>query len=327
MARPRNEHPEFKLKRVGDVWYISWTENGRNKRRSTRERDEVAAQKVLDKFVSIYENAPPETPEIKVIIDGYIKDRKKARSAETIKHSAKPLIAFFGNLQVSELAENQIRRYARKRNRANGTIIRELGVLRASLNWAKRAKWIDTVPLFHMPVAQPRSKQRWLTKEEARRLYEAATTDHMKLYVMLGVYTGARKGAILDLKWSQVSETTIDYGEGHGNKRRAIVPIHPNLKAELDEHREIATTHYCIEYQGRPVTKFQTSWRGMVERAKLPGVTPHTLRHTCATWMAMNGTPFRKIALMLGDTERVIEQTYAHHAPGYLSDAIDGLDF
>lgn len=330
MARPRNETPKYTLIQVGERYYISWTERGRNRRRSTRETDEKLAQKYLDRYMAARESAPPETPTAKSILEGYLTAKKEsARAYATQEHSAKPLIAFFGNLQISDITEATVKRYALQRGRANGTIIRELGVLRASLHWAERAKWITsgTAPKFHMPVKSPPGKNRWLTKEEARSLLDAATTPHLRLFILIGIYTGARKGAIMELKWNQINKTLIDFGTGHGNKRRAQVPISDALKEEFKAHFEVRTTDYVIEYQGKPIKQIDAAWRTATQKAGLDKVTPHTLRHTAATWMVMDGVPLRKIARMLGDTERVIEQTYGHHAPDYLSDAVKALSF
>lgn len=54
-----------------------------------------------------------------------------------------------------------------------------------------------------------------------------------------------------------------------------------------------------------------------------PEVTPHTLRHTKATWMARDGVPLWDIAGVLGDSVRTIEKKYAHHSPEFLHNAVN----
>lgn len=55
--------------------------------------------------------------------------------------------------------------------------------------------------------------------------------------------------------------------------------------------------------------------------AHLEGVTPHTLRHTAATWMVAGGVPLGEVARYLGDSERTTERVYAKHSPDYLRGA------
>jgi integrase len=50
-------------------------------------------------------------------------------------------------------------------------------------------------------------------------------------------------------------------------------------------------------------------------------VTPHTLRHTCGTWMAQAGVPLWEIAGFLGHTVQRTTELYAHHHPDYMERA------
>lgn len=50
-------------------------------------------------------------------------------------------------------------------------------------------------------------------------------------------------------------------------------------------------------------------------------VTPHTLRHTSATWMMQNGADLWQAAAFLGMTVEMLERVYGHHHPDFQSDA------
>lgn len=54
-------------------------------------------------------------------------------------------------------------------------------------------------------------------------------------------------------------------------------------------------------------------------------VTPHTLRHTAATWLMQRGVPIWQAAGFLGMSAEVLEKTYGHHHPDYLKDAADAI--
>ncbi|MEV5407153.1 helix-turn-helix domain-containing protein, partial [Streptomyces albidoflavus] len=55
------------------------------------------------------------------------------------------------------------------------------------------------------------------------------------------------------------------------------------------------------------------------------GVSPHTLRHTAATWSMQNGTDLAKAASFLGMTVETLERVYWHHHPDYQVDAAENL--
>ena len=104
------------------------------------------------------------------------------------------------------------------------------------------------------------------------------------------------------------------------------MPIAAPLLPILAEARAAATCPFVIEHAGGRVACVKTGTRAAARRADLPGVTPHILRHTAATWMAMKGIPMPEIARVLGHRDsRITERVYAKHTPEYLRRAIDAL--
>jgi integrase len=82
-----------------------------------------------------------------------------------------------------------------------------------------------------------------------------------------------------------------------------------------------------INYYGKPVLRMDQSFRRVVADAGLKDVTPHTLRHTSATWMAQAGVPLWVIAKYLGhSSSRTTEKIYAHHNPSFLLEAKQALE-
>jgi hypothetical protein len=59
--------------------------------------------------------------------------------------------------------------------------------------------------------------------------------------------------------------------------------------------------------------------------AVIHALTPHTLRHTCATWMAQRGVPIHEICGFLGMTRETFERVYGHHHPDYQANAVNAF--
>jgi integrase len=131
----------------------------------------------------------------------------------------------------------------------------------------------------------------------------------------------------LDAKWDQVDLTrqTINYGVGHGNKKRAVVRLNPEVLSALQAAKQLSCSDYVIEFRGKPVKTMKTGFAAACRRAKLEGVTPHILRHTAATWAVIEGRPLQEVAKLLGDSLATIERVYAKWTPEYLKDTVGAL--
>ena len=140
--------------------------------------------------------------------------------------------------------------------------------------------------------------------------------------------TGARSAALLELKWNQINfaEGIVDLGEGYGNKRRAVVPMNDDLRRALVAAKEMSCSDFVVEYAGRRIGTVKNGFEAACERAKIEGVTPHILRHTCATWLVKARISYEEIGKMLGDTAETIERIYGHHDPDYLKAASKALE-
>ena len=65
--------------------------------------------------------------------------------------------------------------------------------------------------------------------------------------------------------------------------------------------------------------------RDPCSRCKLEDVTPHTLRHTAATWLMQAGVPLWQASGYLAMSEKVLTEVYGHHHPDYMRAEADAL--
>ena len=116
--------------------------------------------------------------------------------------------------------------------------------------------------------------------------------------------------------------------DSHGRRKgRATVPMTTMARQALAEARRAALTEYVIEYAEKPVASIKRGFTEACRRGGLKNVTPHTLRHTAAVWMAEAGRPMPEIAAYLGHGDsHITERVYAKYSPDYLRRAAGALD-
>lgn len=341
MSRPRNTRPSYRLnyrERPGrqGAWYLDYTDPATGKTRSvgTGITDPAATEEAelfRDQFVT-RASLPPLPPVllIKEILEHYRQDRSgKVQAPATLTFSISALSRHIGNLEPHMLSRRGYIEAREQEGVKDGTIRREIGVLRAALRLAVKDKWLASEPLLDAPSVPP-PRERFLSHDEIGRLIQAAYLLHLKVFVVLAYHTGARKGAILDLTWDRVKfdERLIEYeraGRQQSNKRRASVPMNSVVVSLLQTAYELRTTDYVVEWRGKPVRAIRTAFDDACARAGIAGCSPHILRHTSATHMVMAGVPLREIARYLGTTEAVVELIYGKHAPDYLRNAAESL--
>lgn len=225
------------------------------------------------------------------------------------------------------------------------TAKRELVTLSAALNWCVRNKHDDdqvilTRPAFvHLPQIGER-KEQWLDRSKLAALLWGALgwniktgkrdrtriNRHLARFMLIYFYTGTRHTAILRLQWlANVNGGWFDLDAGilyrrpqdaiETNKKRTPCPIPDRLMPHLRRWRRLSA-RYVIEFDGKPITtKIRRAWAGARELAGFgPDVTPHVLKHSCATILLREGKTTRQVAGVLGTSEQVIENTYGHHA-------------
>jgi len=237
---------------------------------------------------------------------------------------------------VADVTPETCKAYQVHRGVADGTVRREFGVLRAAINHEfKHGRLTRPVAVWMPP--KPEGKDRWLTRDEAAALLNAARNEprcrlYLPLFILMGLYTGARKGAILTLRWPQVDlvRGRIDFnppGRKRTNKGRPVIPIPRGLHWFLGHARlRGGDLGYVINRNGEPLGDIKRAFATACTTAGIVDVTPHTLRHTAGTWMAQRGVPMFEIAGYLGHSHERTSELYSHQHPDHLSRAREALD-
>lgn len=112
-------------------------------------------------------------------------------------------------------------------------------------------------------------------------------------------------------------------GAAETNKRQTPMPIPPRLLAHLRRwHRKGIIRSHFVEWHGEAVKSVKTGFAKAVLLSHIEHASPHTLRHTAATWLMQNGTIPWEAAGYLGMSVETLLRVYGHHHPDYLKDAV-----
>ena len=164
------------------------------------------------------------------------------------------------------------------------------------------------------------------TRRKKPSAYVPEQLPHLVLFTRLALFTGARSGVILALTWDRVDfkRALIAFpvpGKVLTNKRAAIVPIAPALVSSLralKKRRRAEDTDHVITWNGEPVGRILRAFSRHMDWLGMPDVTPHTLRHTFATWAAQKGVSLFLVGRALGQSSQSVTDRYAKHQPDAL---------
>lgn len=310
-------------------WYVQWQEDGRSQRRSTGTPSRREAETFLKVFLLEQHAQPANDPTVSEILDWYVENHgRTVARPDNILLGVRYLKEFFGVMPVSSVRLRLQQAFLDDRKRKGAgqeSIRRDLSVLAAALRRAEKYDLIDRAPpLLTLPPSPPR--ERWLTREEAAALYRQLRSPrqrHVLLFARLAIATGARSAAILELTWDRVDlkRGVIDYnvpGRRQTNKRRAIVPIEPHIVRALSHAKRQARCDHVISWAGKPIVRIAAAFRRQAHEAGLRNLSPHTLRHTAATWAAQRGVSLFLVGGLLGQNVVSTTARYAKFNPDAL---------
>lgn len=259
-------------------------------------------------------------------------------SAATIGYHLKALLPFWGEKTLADVKGNTCRGYTNQRrsnthgNRsiALSTVRRELKTLQAAINHWHRESPLAAVPKVTLPPEGAR-RERVLERSEVAAMLRAARRlklNHVARFILIGVYTGTRHNALLNIRWTSSLqgghidlERGIVYRKGAAeretSKRRPAVRVSGRLQAFLHRWHRADRSEGCshvISFNGAAILKMKRAWAHVVREAGLGrDVTPHVLRHTCASWLLWQGHTIWDVAGVIGADASTVQKVYGHH--------------
>lgn len=204
-----------------------------------------------------------------------------------------------------------------------------------------------------------RTEMKYLTPQQVQRFLASLQGSHDLPFLATAVLTGLRLGELTGLQWDCVDlqKGTVSVvqtlhcrkgeqyilGEPKTSASRRTVPLPASLAQILKVHR-LSQLERRLQMgerwkdplglvftreDGRPITPKAAHWalKRALERAGLPLLRMHDLRHTYATLLLSQGTHIKVASALLGHASvQITLDLYSHIIPGMDQQSAAGLD-
>jgi integrase len=259
----------------------------------------------------------------------------RCESLDTVRYNLAILQRHLGDLLITEIGAPQIEAMIAARLKdglARATINRQRATLSRFYTWAiSRGHHPGPSPLASVKAfRESPGRTRFLSPDEAARLTLAAA-PHLKPIILMSLRTGGRRGEVLALRRGDVDlerRIVTFRRETTKSRRGRVLPMTPDLAAAL---RTLLQAPGCPEdrlfqWGGRPIRSVRTAFQTAARKAGIGrDVTWHSLRHTMASWAAMNGIRPQLLQQYLGHSTMKMAERYTHLSPEFVMDGVSFL--
>jgi integrase len=299
-----------------------WTpETARKEAKTLLGMIEEGADPAADKM------ARREAPTIAELAERFLAEhaeakRKGSTAAEYRRLLDKIILPALGKRKVADVTRADITKLHHANRAAPYQANRVLAVLSKMFNLAERwgLRPDGSNPCRHVEKFAERKRERMLSPAELAQLGEALASYDGSPYavaaVKLLVFTGARLGEVLRLKWEW-----IDFERGEArlpDSKTGAKTLHlpPPARAVLAELPRLDGNPHVIAgaKEGAALVNLEKPWRAIRKAAGLDDVRLHDLRHAFASVAASSGMGLPIIGKMLGHTQAATTARYAHLA-------------
>lgn len=287
----------------------------------TTEAKRHTLAETIDRYVT---KILPTKPKSGFSQTGQLQWWKKTLGAYTLAEITPALLAE----QRDKLLEEKTKR---KKLRTPATVNRYLAVLSHVFTVAiKEWQWIEENPLLKITKPkEPRGRVRFLSDEERQRLLESCKTSENKILymvVVLALSTGARRMELLGLHWKDVDlqRGVIILHETKNGERR-VLTLSGHALELMKQHEKARNLNCDLVFPGKnpknPID-VRSAWETALKRANIANFRFHDLRHSTASYLAMNGASLAEISEVLGHKTLQMVKRYAHLSEEHTSEVV-----
>ena len=222
------------------------------------------------------------------------------------------------------------------KGREPATVVRYMAALSHAFTVAVNEwQWLEDNPMRKVRrPKEPRGRVRFLDDDERRRLLDVCKESgcpHLYTIVVLALSTGMRQMEIMNLTWADIdlARGRLVLHETKNGERRAV-PLVGHAKELIQQMAKVRRldTNLVFYSDVKPqVPVFvRIPWGKAVKAAELNDFKFHDLRHTAASYLAMNGATLAEIAEILGHKTLQMVQRYAHLSEQHTSKVLSSMN-
>lgn len=231
-------------------------------------------------------------------------------------------------------------KYSTKKNKGRykspATVVRYMASLSHAFSVAaKEWEWIEQNPMLKVKKPrEPRGRVRFLSDDERDRLLKACKQHHCPyLYtvVVIALSTGARYSEILNLCWADIdlSREIAFLQKTKNQERRAMHLTHHALTLMKKLHADMSPHLNDFVFRradGKKPKDVRKCWYEVVKKIGLKDFRFHDLRHSAASYLAMNGATLAEIAEVLGHKTLQMVMRYAHLSDQHTAKVVERMN-
>jgi integrase len=321
----------YKTKK-GVRFRLSYYENGKRKQPWAKSETESGAWVELhQRLQEIAESSSRKRERVsfKVFAKEFEKDylMLERKNWKSDRYRLEKLIDFFRNTPLNEITSLDVRKLKKERldlGNSPATTNRYLALLKRMFNYAIESELLETNPVKSVKLLSEQDEihEKILTADEEEKLINECHS-RLKPVVVLALNSGMRKSEILKLKWDDVDlfKETIRVQNTKSKKAR-ILPMNDTAKRVFRYLKESRNGDEKVF----PFKNIRSAFEGARERAGVPELRFHDLRHTYATRLVESGCDIVLIQKLLGHSTLLVTQRYTHACENRMREAVKRLD-
>jgi len=299
----------------------------------------AAEKKALRALVDLADGIEPsrekravrEAPTVEDLKARYTTDhaetkKKKKSQANDLSMWNNHVLPRLGSRKVASITPADIARLHSALRDTPYAANRVVALLSKAFNLAETWGWRDrgSNPCSDIERYPERARERYLTQAELERLgrvlaeveAEQSTSPSVVTALRLLLLTGCRLDEILRLRWEHVQPERGGLWLPDSKVGHRLVPVCAAVFEILDSSPRVPDNPWVLpgRRKGRRLINLSKPWYDIRERAGIPDVRIHDLRHTYATVGVGFGLSLPILGNILGHSDSATTARYAHIA-------------
>jgi integrase len=270
----------------------------------------------------------------------YAESSLSLKYLRSIKQSYSHLINYYGEesklLEITHKQMEEFKQWLMLRAPKGYSVY--LRTIRASFSIAKEWGYITENPFAKIKLRKrQQTKPVFITQEELQKVVVASSNSMLKEIFIFGFNTGCRLGEICSIKWKNIDleKKTITVGDSENTTKSyktRLLPMNSAVFNILSKryNTDLNPQHYVFSKKGGfPFSREYISrvFKRSIRKVQLDEQLHfHSIRHGCASTMAMNGVPITTIKEFLGHSSITTTAIYSHCNMKSLEDAVSKLN-